>query len=64
MIHVLAKLFRQLHGIFGITAPPPSNDERPFVFMWLGIIALMIAWCGLILYLIRNVFPYLSSGST
>jgi hypothetical protein len=64
VIHVLAKLFRQLHGIFGITAPPPEADERSFVFMWLGILAFMVAWCGLIAYLMQNVFPHLSSGSS
>jgi hypothetical protein len=63
MIHVLANLFRQFHHIFGITAPPPNKDERSFVFMWLGIIAFIIAWCGLLVYLMRNVFPHMSSGS-
>ena len=64
MIHVLATLFRQLHGIFGITAPPPDKDERSFVLMWLGILAFIAAWCGLIIYLMANVFPHLSTGTS
>lgn len=64
MIRALANLFRQLHSIFGITVPPPDKDERSFVFMWLGILAFIIGWCGLILYLMQNVFPHLSSGSS
>lgn len=64
MIHALANLFRQLHRIFGITAPPPEEDERSFVFMWLGILAFIVAWCGFIVYLMQNVFPHLSSGSS
>lgn len=55
MIKFLAKLFRGLHLIIGISAPPPGHSERSFVFMWLGIILFVIAFCVLLVYLI----PYL-----
>jgi hypothetical protein len=39
MIKFLAQLFRGLHYIIGISAPPPGTSERKFVFTWLGGIA-------------------------
>jgi hypothetical protein len=38
----LADLFRGFSLVFGITAPPPEQDQRPFVMMWLGIIAITV----------------------
>lgn len=55
MIKFLAKLFRGLHLIFGVSAPPPGQNERSFVLAWLGIIAALVAFCVLLTYLI----PYL-----
>jgi hypothetical protein len=55
MIKLLAKFFRGLHLIFGVSAPPPGQNERSFVFTWLGILAFLVAFCVLLTYLI----PYL-----
>jgi hypothetical protein len=35
MIKFLAELFRGLHYIVGISAPPPGTSDRKFVFTWL-----------------------------
>ena len=56
MIALLAKIFRGLHMIVGITAPGPGQNERSFVLMWLGIIAFVIAFCAFVFYLMVNVF--------
>ena len=56
MIALLAKIFRGLHMIVGITAPSPGQNERSFVLMWLGIIAFIIAFCAFVFYLMVNVF--------
>jgi hypothetical protein len=56
MIAMLAKIFRGLHMIVGITAPGPGQNERSFVLMWLGIIAFVIAFCAFVFYLMVNVF--------
>ena len=55
MIGFLANLFRGASYIFGITAPPPGEDERSFVFMWLGIIAIAALVSALLLYLILRM---------
>lgn len=55
MIRFLAKLFRGLHLIFGVSAPPPGQNERTFVLAWLGILAFLAALGALLTYLI----PYL-----
>jgi hypothetical protein len=41
MITFLAQLFRGLHHIVGISAPPPGASDRKFVFAWLGGIAVI-----------------------
>lgn len=54
MIKALANLFRGVHKAAGITAPPPDAspaEERAFVGMWLLIVAVIIAWCAFLLYL-------------
>jgi hypothetical protein len=56
MIRFLARVFRGLHAVMGITAPPPDHNERSFVFMWLGVIAFCIAFCGFLFYLMIHVF--------
>lgn len=55
MIRLLAKLFRGLHLIFGVSAPPPGQNERTFVLAWLGILAFLAALGALLTY----VIPYL-----
>jgi hypothetical protein len=55
MIHFLARIFRGFHFIFGISAPPTGRSERTFVFAWLGILAWLIAFCMILVY----VIPYL-----
>jgi uncharacterized membrane protein len=55
MIQFLAKIFRGFHMIFGISAPPPGQNERAFVFAWLGILASVIVFCTILFY----VIPYL-----
>jgi hypothetical protein len=56
LIRLLAKLFRQVHWIVGITAPEPGTNERKFVFIWLGVIVFVLAWAGFVLYLMMYVF--------
>jgi nucleoside permease NupC len=55
MIKFLANLFRGLSFIFGVTAPEPGEDERSFVFMWLGILVFVVAFCALLFYLISRL---------
>lgn len=50
MIKFLANIFRGLSFIFGVTAPPPGEDERPFVFMWVGIFVFVVAVVALLFY--------------
>lgn len=38
----LADLFRGVSLVFGISAPPPEQDQRQFVILWLGIITVTI----------------------
>jgi hypothetical protein len=56
MIGFLARVFRGFHWIVGATAPPPGENERAFVFVWLGIIAFTIAFCAALGYAILYVF--------
>jgi nucleoside permease NupC len=55
MMNLLASFFRGLSFIFGISAPPPEQDQRPFVFMWLGILVFVAAFAGLLLYAMLHV---------
>jgi len=55
MISFLARFFRGLHLIFGVSAPPPGENDRVFVFKWLGILAFVVGFCVLLAYLV----PYL-----
>jgi hypothetical protein len=56
MFKLLAKFFRGLHLIFGVSAPPPGQNERSFVLIWLGILAFLVAFCVLLTYLIPNLY--------
>jgi hypothetical protein len=55
MIKFLAKFFRGLHLIFGVSAPSEGQNERTFVLTWVGILAFLAALGALLTYLI----PYL-----
>jgi hypothetical protein len=44
MIKFLAELFRGMHYVIEISAPPPSSNHRKFVFAWLGRIAFIVAY--------------------
>jgi hypothetical protein len=56
MISFLARVFRQFHMIVGVTAPPPGLNDTKFVLIWLTVIAVMVAWGGLVVYLMLHVF--------
>jgi hypothetical protein len=43
MIKILARLFRGLHYIVGISEPPPGTSDRKFVFTWLAGTAFVAA---------------------
>jgi len=50
MIKILAQLFRGLHYVVGIPAPPPGTSDRKFVFAWLiGIAFVAAAFVALVL---------------
>jgi hypothetical protein len=50
MIKFLARLFRGLHYIVGISEPPPDTSDRKFVFTWLvGIAFVAVVFVSLIL---------------
>jgi len=55
MMKFLANLFRGFSLVFGITAPPPGENERPFVLLWLGIIAVVIAFSVLLFYTLSHM---------
>jgi hypothetical protein len=55
MINLLAKIFRGFSLVFGITAPPPGADERAFVFLWLGIIAGVVAFSIVLFYALSHL---------
>ena len=55
MIKFLANLFRGLSFILGISAPPQDQDQRPFVFMWLGIIVFLLIFCPILFYAIFHM---------
>jgi hypothetical protein len=55
MIAFLAGLFRGLSFIFGISAPPPEQSQRWFVFMWLGIIAFLLLFGVVLFYTVSHM---------
>jgi hypothetical protein len=55
MIRFLANIFRGFSLVFGITAPPPGEDERSFVLLWIGIIAVVIAFSVLLFLIISHL---------
>lgn len=55
MIKLLANLFRGLSYIVGITAPPPEQDQRRFVLMWLGIVLFVLAFAAVLFYALSRI---------
>jgi hypothetical protein len=58
IFHQLAKFFNSLHWAAGITTLPNTatpREERSFVLMWLGIIAFMIVFFALFIYLLATL---------
>jgi hypothetical protein len=58
MIPFLASIFRGVHFILGISAPPPGHDERAFVFIWLGIVGLLLLLFVGAIYLIPQIYVH------
>jgi uncharacterized membrane protein len=56
MVKFLANIFRGLHFMLGITAPPASDNERNFVFTWLAVLFFFALFCGFLLYLIPHLY--------
>lgn len=56
MIRFLAQIFRGLHYVIGVEAPPPGKSDRTLVFAWLGGIAFMVAF---FIILFRYILPIL-----
>ena len=56
MIKFLAKFFRGLHLIFGVSAPPEGQNERSFVLAWLGVLAFLAGVGVLLTYLIPHLY--------
>jgi hypothetical protein len=55
MIPFLASIFRRLSYIVGITAPPPGENERPFVFYWLSMIVISVVGSAVLIYVILRM---------
>lgn len=55
MIKALANIFRGFSLVFGITAPPPGQDERRFVMLWLGIVGLTVLFFVGVLFAISHL---------
>lgn len=56
MIKLLAKFFRGVHLIFGVSAPPEGQNERTFVLTWLGILAFLVAFGAALTYLSASLY--------
>jgi hypothetical protein len=56
MIKLLAKFFRGVHLVIGVSAPPPGQNERSFVLIWLGILAFLAAFGVLLAYLVPYMY--------
>jgi hypothetical protein len=55
LINKLANLFRGFSLVFGISAPPPEQDQRQFVMLWLGIIAVTVLFFVGVLFAISHL---------
>ena len=54
MIKTLADIFRGFSLVFGISAPPPGQDDRQFVMLWLGIISVTVLFFIGVLFAISH----------
>jgi hypothetical protein len=55
IIKTLASVFRGFSLVFGISAPRPGQDERQFVMLWVGIIAVIILFFIGVLFAISHL---------
>jgi len=52
MIRFLASIFRGIHFILGISAPPPGRGERTFVLIWLAVLGgFLLLFAGAIYFI-------------
>ena len=56
MIRYLARFFRGVHLIFGVSSPPPGQNERVFVLTWLGILGFLVAFFVALMYLVPHFY--------
>jgi len=56
MIKPLAAFFREFHYIIGISLPPPTISDRRFVLFWLGGVAIVLAICVTMFYIIMALY--------
>jgi hypothetical protein len=56
VIKFLAQIFRGVHYIVGISAPPPGPNERTFVLAWLGAIAFIVGFVMILFYVIPFLY--------
>ena len=56
VIKRLAKFFRGVHLIFGVSAPPEGQNERTFVLIWLGVSAFLVAFGVFLSYLVPHLY--------
>lgn len=56
MIKLLAKFFRGVHLIFGVSAPPEGQNERTFVLIWLGILVFLVAFGAALTYFLPHMY--------
>ena len=56
MIKLLAKFFRGVHLILGVSAPPEGQNERTFVLVWLGILAFFAAFGLALMYFLPHLY--------
>lgn len=56
MVRLLAKFFRGMHLIFGVSAPPEGQNEGTFVLIWLGILAFLVAFGAALIYFLPHLY--------
>ena len=55
VIKRLADVFRGFSLVFGISAPPPDQDQRQFVMLWLGIVTVTVLFFIGVLFAISHL---------
>lgn len=58
MVRLLARFFRGLHMVLGITVPEESSDERKFVLIWVGAILAFVATVALLFLFIAKMYTF------